>query len=99
MNTKNIKLRVTFELLNSGESHFSSEESGIIYYIGFCCFITTFILIQSIKLIRKDYKKNEEIDSALVWLLVTISIEVLQNYFNFIHLISYSNNGYGIAGF
>lgn len=75
--TKKIKLRVRIEILNSGESHFSSEESGIIYYVGIMSVVVTYLFFKNFRYAKRTFRQNEETDYGLVWLLVVIGIELV----------------------
>ena len=55
-------------------------------------------MVRTIIILQKEYKENEELDSALFFLLIAMIVEVFHHVLNSIHFYSYSKNGYGIVG-
>jgi hypothetical protein len=91
----NVRLEVTIHVTNTGDSEFSSEESGIIYLELVLSIANSICFVYMLLVLRKDFQKNEEIDWPLVVLLAAIGIETMHNYVYLIHLISYAYDGVG----
>jgi hypothetical protein len=91
------KLQIDIRITNSNGSEFSSEETGIIYFIGFLSTVNTILLLYYYRILRLDEEKNEELNYPLAILVFSILLDNLRNYSYFVHLIAYAFNGFGIT--
>ena len=67
---------VTIEFLNTNDSHFSSEESGIIYFILILTVVVLITFFSYLKIILLKRLQYDEIHWPLIILVTVMFIEI-----------------------
>ncbi|KAL4465025.1 hypothetical protein ABPG72_010469 [Tetrahymena utriculariae] len=94
-NPSGLKIDIQTEMLNIDNSHFSSEEEGFLYPFFFLLIICSVFLSKNMQRLIKLYNKEEELDWAFLLANVTLIMQILNIFFEWIHMLIYSSNGKG----
>ena len=96
---KNMKFEYQLNILNSDGSEFSGDEQGLVWFnIIFSIVYTVAIIINFMKT-RDYYRKEEEVDWAMVMLIAAMAFELFNFLSELFHQYLYAYNGYGNAFF
>ena len=90
-----IPFTATLELMN-GDSQFSEEDSGAIFFFILALVIMVVTLALSAYLSKKDLDTAENFSNPLIVTSFALMLLVLKSYLQLFHLAVYSYNGTGI---
>jgi hypothetical protein len=95
------KIRIEFEIniINSDESLFSSEESGLNWIFPLVLIFYIWSLCDNMIRLFNSFKKRQELESHMIFLNTAIFLQVLGIAIGSLHMILYTYNGYGIGFF
>lgn len=90
------KLQAALHITNTEGSEFTTEENGVGQIMLGLAFVNIVLLISTFVQIRKEYKHNDEWDTALIFLFSALLIESFHHLMTLIHLWYYASNGVGV---
>ncbi|CAD8046749.1 unnamed protein product [Paramecium sonneborni] len=97
--TRNIYLEISIWLYDVGGQEFSLEEHGLFSIVSILALLTLIGFYYNYRVYKKEQDKYGEKDYALLFVLIIIGLEALQNTLNFFNLLVYNSNGRGISAF
>lgn len=94
-NSSGLKIEFEIEMLNVDNSHFSSEEEGFLYPYFFLMLVCSYFLAKNVQKIIRQYNKEEELDWAFLLANATLLFQLLNIFFDWLHMVIYASNGHG----